>query len=446
MRTLIEHVAAITLDAENRISGDTCIAIDGEKIIAVGDRPDGFEPDEHIDGREMVALPAFFNAHTHAAMTLERGWAEDLDFPTWLNEKIWVAESALEEEDVYWGAALAVAEMLRAGVIGFGDHYFWMDGVARVVEESGVKALLAWCHFGGNVDAEPGDKTFDDTVAFVRRWKGAAGGRIRTTMGPHSPYMVPPAVLQKFGEEAQRVGVGVHLHVSESRQQVEQSLAQYGVSPVAHLLSIGLLDLPEPALFAHCNILLNHDYDILVDKKVGVAHTAKTYQKLAMEMPDLTQMLARGVRVAFGTDGPASNSDLNMLEVMRIAGLYQKQAHADPEVLPRDVLLRLACQSSAAVLGFSDSGVLEAGRPADLILLDTRAPHWIPRHDLAAGVVYSAHPDDVAYVWSNGRLLFRKGEYLTLDIERIRWEAERRAFRMVGRQMASMRSYPGAKA
>lgn len=445
MRTLIEHVTALTLDADDRTLTDAGIAIDGEKIIAVGAIPGNFEPDERIDGTEMVALPAFFNAHTHAAMTLERGWAEDLDFPTWLNEKIWVAESALEEEDVYWGAALAVAEMLRGGVIGFGDHYFWMDGVARVVEESGAKALLAWCHFGGDVEAEPGKKTFDDTAAFVRRWKGAAGGRIRTTMGPHSPYMVPEAVLRKFAEEAHRLGVGVHLHVSESRQQVEQSLARYGVSPVAHVLATGLLDLPEPALFAHCNVLLNHDFDILAEKKAGVAHTPKTYQKLAMEMPDLPQMLARGVKVALGTDGPASNSDLNMLEVMRFAGLYQKQALGDPQVMPRNLLLRLATQEAADVLGFSGSGVLEAGRPADLILLDTRSPHWIPRHDLAAGVVYSAHPGDVAYVWSDGRLLYRKGEYLTLDIERIRWEVERRAFRMVGRQMALMRNYPDKK-
>lgn len=445
MRTLIEHVTAITLDAENRILADTNIALEGDVIAHIGTVPADFAPDERIDAQEMLALPAFFNAHTHAAMTLERGWAEDLDFPTWLNEKIWVAESALTEDDVYWGAALAIAEMVRAGVVGFGDHYFWMDNVAQAVEESGVKALLAWCHFGGDAMAELGNKTFEDTVAFVHRWKGGGGGRIRTTMGPHSPYMVPDAVLRRFAEEAHRLDVGVHLHVSESRQQVERSLAQYGVSPVAHLLSTGLLDLPEPALFAHCNVLLNHDFDILAEKRVSVAHTPKTYQKLAMEMPDLPQMLARGVRVAFGTDGPASNSDLNMLEVMRVAGQYQKQALGDPQAMPRDLLLRLATQKAATALGFADSGMLAVGKPADLILLDTRAPHWIPRHDLAAGVVYSAHPGDVAHVWCDGRRLYRKGEYLTLDIERIRWEAERRAFRMVGKPMTLMRSYPGKK-
>jgi 5-methylthioadenosine/S-adenosylhomocysteine deaminase len=158
-------------------------------------------------------------------------------------------------------------------------------------------------------------------------------------------------------------------------------------------------------------------------------------------------MLANGVNLALGTDGPASNSDFNMLEVMRITGLVQKDAQKDPEAMPRTLLLRLATQASAAALGFAGngggSGVLAPGRPADLILVDTTAAHWIPRHDLAAGVVYASHPGDVAYVWADGQILYRRGEYLTLDVDRIRYEAERRAFRMVGRPMASMREYRG---
>jgi 5-methylthioadenosine/S-adenosylhomocysteine deaminase len=189
MRTLIRNVTVITLDKEDRILPHAEIVIEDKSVLAVGQAPPGFAPDEVIDGREHVALPAFFNAHTHAAMTLERGWAEDLAFERWLNEKIWVAESALEEEDVYWGAAMACCEMIRAGLVGFGDHYFWQDETARAVEESGMKALLAWCHFGIGTEHEPGQKTFEETVAFVKRWKGAADGRIRTTMGPHSLYM-----------------------------------------------------------------------------------------------------------------------------------------------------------------------------------------------------------------------------------------------------------------
>jgi 5-methylthioadenosine/S-adenosylhomocysteine deaminase len=233
------------------------------EIIAVGQVPDCFEPDEVIDGRGQVALPAFFNAHCHAAMTLERGWAEDLPFDRWLNEKIWVA------------------------------------------------------------------------------------------------------------------------------------------------------------------------------------HTPKTYQKLAMKMPPLAPMLEHGARGALGTDGPASNSDLNMLEVARVTGLYQKEAQGDPEAMPRTLLLRLATQAPAAAMGFKESGTLRAGSAADLILLDTSSPPWIPRHDLSAAVVYAAHPGDVAYVWCNGKLPYRQGDFLTLDVDRIRWEAERRAFRMVGTPMRQVRAYRG---
>ncbi len=442
MRILIRNVTAITPDEEDRILQDIEIAIEGTRIAAVGQAPPDFVPDEIVDGREMVALPAFFNAHTHAAMTLERGWAEDLPFDRWLNEKIWVAESALEEEDVYWGAALACCEMIQAGIVGFADHYFWMDETARAVEECGMKALLAWCHFGSGREREVGAKSFEETVAFVERWKGAAEGRIRTTMGPHSPYMDPPEVLQRVVEEAHRVGVGAHFHLSESQEQFENSLARHRRTPVAHVASLGLLDLPEPTLVAHCNVVTQDDIQLLGEKGTWVAHTPKTYQKLAMEMPPLAQMLEHDVNVALGTDGPASNSDLNMLEVMRITGLFQKDAQKDPQAMPRTLLLRLATQAPAAAMGFAGSGVLAPGHPADLILMDTTGVHWIPRHDLAAGVVYASHPGDVAYVWADGQLLYRRGEYLTLDVERIRWEAERRAFRMVGKPMRSMREYP----
>ncbi len=440
MRTLIRRVSAITLDPENRILADVDIALEGKSIAAVGRVPPEFIPDEIIEGQNLLAMPAFFNAHTHAAMTLERGWAEDLPFDRWLNEKIWVAESALTEEDVYWGALLAVAEMIRAGCVGFADHYFWMDQVARAVEKSGVKALLAWCHFGIGAQHELGHKTFEDTVAFVQEWQGAAEGRIRAAMGPHSPYMDPPEVLRRFAAEAHRLGVGAHFHLSESEEQVQNSIARHGKTPVEYVASLGLLDLPAPALVAHCNVVSESDLELLAQKGAWVAHTPKTYQKLAMDMPPIARMLERGVNVALATDGPASNSDLNMLEVMRITGLYQKGAQRNPEAMPRAQLLRLATQAPAAAMGF-ESGALKAGRRADLILLDTSAPHWFPRHDLAAGVVYAAHPGDVACVWCDGRLLYRQGDYLTLDIERIRWEAERRAFRMVGRPMQSMRNY-----
>jgi 5-methylthioadenosine/S-adenosylhomocysteine deaminase len=443
---LIRNTTAITLDDHDRILRDVDIAIEGRTIAAVErnlvlPRNQDSDPCEVIDGRERVALPGFFNAHTHAPMTLERGWAEDLPFDRWLNEKIWVAESALEEQDVYWGAALACCEMIRAGVVGFADHYFWMDQVARAVEQAGMKANLAWCQFGIGAEHEVGGVTLDGTLRFVRDWHGAADGRIRCALGPHSPYMCSPEFLRQVVQAAHELDVGIHLHVAESQEQVDNSLAAHGSTPVAHLAALGVFDVPTTTIAAHCIAVDDGDIAVLAHKGVHVAHTPKTYLKLAMGMAPLPRLLEGGVHVALGTDGPASNSDLNLLEVLRITGLVHKNAQRRPDALPRTHILRLATQAGAHALGFGGSGVLAPGHPADLLLLDTRAPHWFPRHDLAAAVVYAAHPSDVSHVIVDGRLLLRDGELLTLDEERICYEAERRAFRMVGTPMRQVRAY-----
>ena len=438
-RILIEHVDAITLADDALVRPDVAIAIDDGQIRAVGAAPEGFDADEVIDGRGYVAMPGMFNAHCHAAMTLERGWAEDLPFDRWLNERIWVAESALEEEDVYWGAALAACEMIRAGVVGFADHYFWMHQVARVVEESGMKALLAWCLFGLGPKREVGGVDLSDTVEFCRQWHGAAGGRVRVAMGPHSPYMCPPEFLREVAEAAGELGVGVHLHVAESDEQVQNSLARHGLSPVAHLAQLGILD--HSPLAAHCIAVDDADVATLAQKQVHVAHTPKTYMKLAMGMTPVQRLLDAGVSVALGSDGPASNSDLNLLEVLRLTGQLQKFIQQDAEALPLARLLNMACGEGARALGFADSGVIAPGAPADLVLLSTDAPHWWPGHDQAASVVYSAHPSDIRYLMVDGRWLLRDGELKTLDEERIRHEARRRALRMTGQDMELVRTY-----
>jgi 5-methylthioadenosine/S-adenosylhomocysteine deaminase len=441
MRTLIKRTTVIPLNDRGRVLRSADVALDGDTILTVGKVPDAFEPDRVIDGRERVALPGFFNAHCHAAMTLERGWAEDLPFDRWLNEKIWTAESALEEEDVYWGAALACCEMIRAGIVAFADHYFWMDQVARAVEESGMKAHLVWAQFGRGTEQEVGGVTLEDTTQFVREWHGRAGGRIHCGMGPHSPYMCPPDFLRRVVEVAHDLGVGIHIHVAESQEQVDNSLEAHGKTPVVHLEALGVFDVSTIA--AHCIVVDEDDLRILAEREVHVAHTPKTYLKLAMGVAPLPRFLEHDVHAALGTDGPASNNDLNMLEVMRIAGLYHKNALGKPEALPHGTLLRLATQAGARAMGFEGSGVLAPGRPADLILLDTSGPQWYPRHDLGAGVVYAAHPSDVTHVFIDGEMVLEDGELLTLDEERIRHEAERRAFRMVGTPMEQMRAYRG---
>ena len=438
MSLLIKNVSVLTLDLAGTLLPPTNIAIDGRIIRAIGEAPLDFQPDEIIDGYNQLAVPGFFNAHCHSPMTFVRGWAEDLPLDRWFNERIWVAEAALTSDDVYWGAALAACEMIRSGCVGFNDHYFYMDRVAQVVEQSGMKAALTWCQFGAGADKEVG-ADLAGTLAFVDRWQGGAGGRLRTVLGPHSPYVCPPDFLREVSALAREHQFALHIHLSESPEQLENSLRAHGLTPTAHLEACGVFDVPCVA--AHALYLTAEDVAILGRHGVTVAHCPITYMKLAMGAGDLRPLLAAGVNVALGTDGAGSNSDMDMKAVVRFAPLLQKYQTGDAEALPGDLPLRMATANGARAMGFADSGVLAPGRAADLALFDLDRPHLYPRHNLVANLVHSARGSDVTHVIVDGRLLYRDGELLTLDEERIMAEAERHAKRMVGQPMRIVREY-----
>jgi len=443
-KTLIRDVEVVTLDAAGTILPCTNIAISDGKIVAIGEVPPDFEADRSqvdiIEGRNHAALPGFFNAHCHAAMTFVRGWAEDLPLDRWFNERIWVAESALTPDDVYFGAALAACELLRSGCVAFNDHYFFMDRVAEVVDQSGMKAGLTWCQFGTGADKEIG-ANLDGALAFSRRFQGAADGRLRTLLGPHSPYVCPPSFLREISALAQENQMPLHIHLSESKEQVNKSLSLYGQTPVAFLESCGVFN--GPCIAAHALCLSDHDIDILSRRGVVVAHCPITYMKLAMGVGDLPRLLSAGVNVALGTDGAGSNNDLDMKAVVRFAALLQKHHTGNAEALAGDLPLRMATINGARALGFANSGMLASGWAADLILIDLDRPHMIPRHNLIANLIHSARGSDVTHVFVNGRLLYKNGALLTLDEERIKAEAQRRARRMVSHELRMVREYKG---
>jgi 5-methylthioadenosine/S-adenosylhomocysteine deaminase len=438
LKTLIRNVDVVTLDEKGTVLRNTTIAIEGGRLAGVGEVPDGFLADQVIDGSHHVALPGFFNAHCHASMSLVRGYAEDLPLDRWFNERVWVAESALTPDDVRIGAELAACEMIRSGTVGFNDHYFHMDHVADVVSAAGMRATLAWCQFGIGADKEVG-ADLPGALAFAERWHCRADGRIRTMLGPHSPYVCPPSFLREIAAIAKERGFGLHIHLAESEEQVARSIADHGLTPTALLAETGVLDVPTIA--AHALYLSDDDVAILARKGATVAQCPITYMKLAMGPGDVPRLLRAGVEVALGTDGPASNNDMDMKEAVRFLPLVQKMARRDAEALAGDLPLRIACQAGARALGFPSSGVLAPGRAADLVLFDFDKPHLVPRHDLVANLVHSAKGSDVSHVFIDGRLVYREGTLLTLDEERIRAEAERAAQRMVGRDMSVLREY-----
>jgi len=438
LKTLIRNVDVVTLDEKGSILKDVAIAIDGGKIQSIGDAPEGFEADEVIDGSHHVAVPGFFNAHCHASMSLVRGYAEDLPLDRWFNERVWVAESALTADDVRIGAELAACEMIRSGTVAFNDHYFYMDHVADVAVTAGLRASLAWCQFGIGADKEVG-ADLKGALAFAERWHGQAEGRIRAMLGPHSPYVCPPSFLKEIASLAKEKGFGLHIHLAESEEQVSRSLAEHKLTPAGLLEQTGVLDVPVIA--AHALYLSDEDVALLARKGATVAHCPITYMKLAMGPGDVPRLLRAGVNVALGTDGPASNNDMDMKEAARFLPLCQKMARRDAEALAGDLPLRIASQAGARALGFPSSGVLAPDHAADLVLFNFDKPHLVPRHDIVANLVHSAKGSDVSHVFVDGRLIYRDGVILTLDEERIRAEAERAAKRMVSRNMSVLREY-----
>jgi len=435
---LIKNADIVTLDAEGTIHREMDLLIDEGRIAAIGKI--NSEADEVIQAAGRVVMPGFFNAHCHSPMTFERGWAEDLPFPRWLNEKIWVAESALTPDDVYWGAMLAACEMIRGGVVGFNDHYFFMHRVAEVVVISGLKGTLTDCVFGIGEDKEIGGG-LEDALEFIGTHKDLLKNRLRTCLGPHSPYICPPEFLKTIVEHGKTMQQAIHTHVAESWEQVEVSRQKHGKTPVAHLNDLGVFD--GHAVAAHCLALTDEDIQILAQKKVFVVRTPITYLKLAMPMNPLKPLLDAGITVALGTDGAGSNNDMDMFAVMRQAAMMEKYLAQDPQQIPGDMALRMATQNGAKAMGFPESGRIEVSAPADVIILDFQKPHLYPRHDLITNLIYCAKGGDVTHTIVDGQLLMRERELLTLNEKEILHQAEQHALAMVNKNMQQVREYKG---
>lgn len=416
------------------------LAIADGRIAAIAPAIDPGLARATLDARGMLAIPGLVNAHAHMAMGLFRGVAEDVPVEEWFNSYIWPLETNLTPEDVYWGALLGLAEMIEAGVTCVADHYLMMDEVARAVEEAGVRANLAWAVFSGPDE----EAALACTARFVERWHGAAGGRISAWLGPHAPYTCTPAFLARVAEEARRLDTGIHIHLSETADQVAQSLAAHGRTPVAVARDAGLFEVP--ALAAHVAHARPDDVAILAARGVAVAVTPKTEMKLGIGVAPVTALRSAGVTVALGSDGAASNNSYDILESARLIALLEKHARGDARALPVGEALSLATSEGARALGLAGiTGELREGLQADVVLLSLGAPHATPIHAAAASLLYSAGAADVDTVIVGGRVLMRRRRLLTIDRRRVMREVARRAARLTSRRSgARIAHYPTA--
>jgi 5-methylthioadenosine/S-adenosylhomocysteine deaminase len=430
---LIEDVTVITMDKYRRIIPKGAVLAESGKITFVGsvdEVPNDLPANlGRISGRGRIAMPGFVNTHTHAAMTLFRGYADDLPLQEWLETKIFPIEARLSAEDVYWGTLLACMEMIRSGTTTFADMYFSMDEAAKAVEESGIRACLS---IGmGSLDGK-GDEKLAKSVEFCQRWQGAAGGRITTMLGPHAPYTCSRSFLSKVAQSAVDLGVGVHIHISETEREVEDCKRQFRMSPVGFVEASGVFQ--APVLAAHCVAVSDQDIEILAEHDVRVAHNPGSNMKLASGVSPVPKMMRAGITVGLGTDGAASNNNLDMIEEMRLAALLHKVSLKESTAMPARTCLEMATIDGAACLGLEDSvGSLEVGKRADIILIDFDAPHLTPTStvDLASHIVYSSCGADVSTVVIDGVVVMDDRKIIGIDEEKVMSEVDKRALRLV---------------
>ncbi len=429
------RVLQTTPAGEARILDRQDVAIRGNRIAAV--QPSGTAPapdaGEIIEANGQLLMPGLINCHSHVPMVIFRGLAEDVSLEKWFNEYMWPLESNLQEEDVYWGMLLGLAEMIEAGVTCVADHYFFMDRAAEAVRQAGTRAALGWAAFGSQ-----GLPMLDRTAEFCRHWQGAADGRITTWMAPHAPYTCDDAFLRAARDRAADLGVGIHVHVAETCGQTEAHVAKRGLTPIRLLDELGILKLPT--ILAHAVGATDDDVRLLADRPAGVAHCPKTYLKLAMGVAPVHAMRRAGVAVGLGTDGAVSNNTLDVWESMRLMALTQKEATGSPENLTLGETLAIATRGSAQVVGLGDRiGAIEPGKLADVILVDLDGAHHQPLHSVPASLVYAARAADVRTVVVDGRVIMRDRRLLTLDkaeiIRQVNRSLERLARRVPARRI-----------
>ena len=381
-----------------------------------------------IDGHGKFATPGLVNAHTHASMTLLRSYSDDKALMDWLQKDIWPIEEKMKRRDIYWGAALAVVEMIKCGTTAFMDMYGpCMEEVAKVTDESGLRGAL--CR--GIIGIFDGEERLQSNVELFKNFNGAADGRIKVMFGPHAIYTCPPDFLRKICETAKALGAEIHMHMNETLDEINGCIKDYGKRPFEVVVETGLLDLGF--LAAHCVHLSDNEIEIMKAKNVRVAHNPTSNTKLASGIAPVNKMMNAGLTVGIGTDGASSNNNLDMLEEIRLAALLAKIDTLSPLTLPADTALKMGTEYGAKAVGFENVGRIEQGYKADIVLWDMRGVEWQPNYNPVSLLIYSANSSSADTVIVNGKILMQGRELKTLDEEKIIHEFNACAGRLTGK-------------
>lgn len=431
MSVLFQHVTVLTMDPAQPLLKDAYVAVEGTTISFVGTtRPQG-EFDRVVDGAGQVLMPGLINCHTHVPMTLMRGYGGGCDLQHWLQEYIFPAEAKLDERAVAAGTALGLAEMIATGTTCIVDMYMKTGTIAQQVMDAGISANLSCggLYFGDPKDFSP-DKCSDcrNQEELMQQWHGAGDGQILVDASIHAEYTSSAPLWQWTADFAQKNKLGMHVHISETKLEHEQSLQRHGKTPLAILDQYGVWERGGTA--AHCVWVSDEDMDLMARKHVTAVHNPVSNLKLGSGVARVPKMLEVGVNVALGTDGVSSNNNADLFEEIKLAAMLHKGVSRDPMVVTAHQALEMATVNAARALG-RNTGVVAPGKVADLILVDFNRPNLVPCHDVEENLVFSARGSDVSMNMARGKIIYEKGEFLTLDLEKIRSEVEHYALPLI---------------
>ncbi|PSP78504.1 S-adenosylhomocysteine deaminase [Halobacteriales archaeon QS_1_68_20] len=385
---------------------------------------EGIDADQTLDAEGSLVMPGLVNPHCHVPMSLLRSNADDMQLGPWLREAIWPVEAELTAEDVRSGSELGLVEMIKNGITTFADMYFFVPEVARAVDDAGMRGLLGYGIITEGKDDEESREEVREGIEFAREYDGFADGRVRTAVMPHSLTTVEPWALEETAEAADEMGVPLHFHANETRNEVDPIVEERGKRPLEWAEELGMLDGESfVAHGVHCD---ETEIELLAETDTGVGHCPASNMKLNSGIAPVQDMLDAGVDVGVATDGPASNNDLDQFDELRDAAMIGKLGADDPTAVSAASAVEMATWRAADVLGM-DVGRLEEGAPADLAVVDFEKPHLTPQHDLVSLLAYAVRGGDVRHTVCDGTVLMANREVLTLDEDRVRREATERA-------------------
>lgn len=412
------------LDENFEVKENMYVATQGDTIVYIGGEMPREDYGETYSGKGRLLMSGFYNAHAHSPMALMRGYGENLALQDWLNTRIFPFEDKLTGDAVYWGTMLCMAESLQFGIVSSSDMYYFCEDMARAVIDSGAKANISRSVVSFVEEDLTKTERFLESKDFFEKYHNAGDGRVRAEMSIHAEYTNTESSVRQLSEYAAEVGARMHVHLSETKSEHEECKQRRGgKTPAQFFNSLGLFD--QPTLAAHCVWVEEEDIAIFAEKGVTVASCPVSNLKLASGICPAKKLLDAGVNLAIGTDSVASNNSLNFIEEMKIFALIHKVNNGDPTLITPSQALYGATRAGALGQGREDCGRLAVGCKADLIALDTDRIHMHPIHNLANNLVYSADGRDVVLTMVDGKVVYRDGQFLTIDIERVMAETER---------------------